>query len=35
MGHLSKLKKDITMLSNEFVPGTLPLILKLKSYKYN
>lgn len=35
MGHLSKLKKDITMLSNEFVPGTLPLILKLKSYKHN
>ena len=32
-GHLSKFEKDITMFLNEFVPGNLLHISKLKSYK--
>ena len=32
-GHLRKLEKDITMFLNKFVPGNLPHISKLKSYK--
>ena len=34
-GHLSKLEKDITMFLDEFVPGNLLHLSKLKSYKYN
>ena len=34
-GHLSKLEKDITMFLDEFVPGNLLHISKLKSYKNN
>ena len=34
-GHLCKLEKDITMFLNEFVPGNLLHISKLKSYKNN
>ena len=34
-GHLSKLKKDITMFLHEFVSGNLLRISKLKSYKNN
>ena len=34
-GHLSKPEKDITMFLNEFVPGNLLHISKLKSYKNN
>ena len=34
-GHLSKLEKDITMFLDEFVPGNLLYISKLKSYKNN
>ena len=34
-GHLSKLEKDIAMCLEEFVPGNLLHISKLKSYKNN
>ena len=34
-GHLSKPEKNITMFLNEFVPGNLLHISKLKSYKNN
>ena len=34
-GNLSKLEKDITMFLDEFVPGNLLHISKLKSYKNN
>ena len=34
-GHLSKLEKDIAKFLNEFVPGYLLHISKLKSYKNN
>ena len=34
-GHLSKLEKDITMFLDEFVPGNLLHISKLKSFKNN
>ena len=34
-GHLSKLKKNIIMFLDEFVPGNLLYISKLKSYKNN
>ena len=34
-GHLSKLEKDITMFLDEFVPGNLLHLSKLKSHKYN
>ena len=33
--HLSKLEKDITMFLDEFVPGNVLHISKLKSYKNN
>ena len=34
-GHLSKLEKDVTMFLDEFAPGILLHISKLKSYKNN
>ena len=34
-GHLSKPGRDITMFLNDFVPGNLIHISKLKSYKNN
>ena len=33
--HLSKLEKDVTMFLDEFVPGNVLHISKLKSYKNN